>query len=122
LLSVVRRLFFTFASGPPGIGLLLLRLLAGGTIVGHNVAVLQDGVAAGAAVFASVLIALGILIIVGLWTPIAGALIAASALYDGFTHHPDRIAISVGVLGVALALLGPGAWSVDARLFGWKRL
>ena len=63
-----------------------------------------------------------ILIIIGLWTPIAGALIAASALYDGFTHHPDRIAISVGVLGVALALLGPGAWSVDARLFGWKRL
>lgn len=118
----MRRLFFTFASGPPGIGLLLLRLLAGGTIVGHNISVLQDGVAAYAAVFISVSIALGILIIIGLWTPIAGALIAASALYDAFTHHPDRIAISVGVLGVALALLGPGAWSVDARLFGWKRL
>jgi hypothetical protein len=28
----------------------------------------------------------------------------------------------VGMLSLALALLGPGAWSVDARLFGWRRL
>jgi hypothetical protein len=21
-----------------------------------------------------------------------------------------------------LALLGPGAWSIDARLFGWRRI
>jgi len=30
--------------------------------------------------------------------------------------------IRLGTLGVALVLLGPGAWSVDARLFGWKRI
>jgi hypothetical protein len=30
--------------------------------------------------------------------------------------------IPVGTIAVALALLGPGAWSADARIFGWKRL
>jgi hypothetical protein len=25
-------------------------------------------------------------------------------------------------LGICLSLLGPGAWSVDARLFGWRRI
>jgi hypothetical protein len=28
----------------------------------------------------------------------------------------------LGTAGAALAMLGPGLWSVDARLYGWKRL
>jgi hypothetical protein len=27
-----------------------------------------------------------------------------------------------GTIGGALAMLGPGRWSIDARLFGWKRI
>jgi hypothetical protein len=28
----------------------------------------------------------------------------------------------LGILGISLAMLGPGAWSVDALLFGRKRI
>jgi hypothetical protein len=28
----------------------------------------------------------------------------------------------LGTAGAALAMLGPGLWSIDARLFGWKRI
>lgn len=66
---------------------------------------------------------LGVLLIIGLWTPIAGTLLALGALWHALGHAQDRwCSLVVGTLGVALALLGPGMWSVDARLFGWKRL
>jgi uncharacterized membrane protein YphA (DoxX/SURF4 family) len=68
-------------------------------------------------------IAAGILLLVGLWTPIAGVLLAIIEIWSTFTHpHDPWSYILLGTLGAALAMLGPGAWSVDARLFGWKRI
>lgn len=58
---------------------------------------------------------------VGLWTPIAGTVIAIAQLWITFSHSGDPWDhICLAVLGGCLALLGPGAWSVDARLFGRK--
>ena len=65
----------------------------------------------------------GILLIVGLWTPIGGTLVAVIELWYAFSQPGDPlIHILLATCGAALALLGPGAWSVDARLFGWKRI
>ena len=67
--------------------------------------------------------AVGILLLVGLWTPIAGSLLAILASSSAFLHPVDTWScILLGTLGAALALLGPGGWSVDAYLFGWKRV
>jgi len=45
------------------------------------------------------------------------------ALWHALSHHGDPWScILLGTLGAALALLGPGGWSVDAYLFGWKRI
>jgi uncharacterized membrane protein YphA (DoxX/SURF4 family) len=65
----------------------------------------------------------GIFLLVGLWTPIAGAVVALSELWIALTStdHP-RGTILLATLGIALAFLGPGAVSIDARLFGRKRL
>jgi putative oxidoreductase len=63
------------------------------------------------------------LLLVGLWTPVAGVLMAVAELYLTFSHfHDPWIHILLGVLGTALAMLGPGAWSIDAHLFGRKRI
>lgn len=73
--------------------------------------------------FALLSLAAGLLLLVGLWTPVAGVLAATAAGWHGVALPLDvRADALLGMLGIALVLLGPGAWSVDARLFGWKRL
>jgi len=63
------------------------------------------------------------LLLVGLWTPVAGVLLAIVELSLALFHPGDRwMHMLVGALGIVLAMLGPGAWSVDARLFGRKRI
>jgi putative oxidoreductase len=65
----------------------------------------------------------GILLLVGLWTPIAGSLVAALGIWNSIAEPGNPWAnIFLGTIGIGLALLGPGEWSVDARLFGWKRI
>ena len=65
----------------------------------------------------------GILLLIGLWTPVAGALAAIIKLWIAFSryfsHSGDPwIPVVQAVLGAVLAMIGPGAWSIDARLFG----
>jgi putative oxidoreductase len=63
------------------------------------------------------------LLLVGFWTPVAGVLMAIAELSLALSHSSDpRMHIVLGTLGASLAMLGPGAWSVDARLFGRKRI
>jgi putative oxidoreductase len=63
------------------------------------------------------------LLLIGLWTPVAGVLMAVCELCLIFSHPIDPwMHMLLGALGAALAMLGPGAWSVDARLFGRKRI
>ncbi len=63
----------------------------------------------------------GVLLIAGLWTPVAGIVVGCAEVWMALSL-PVNPAISVGlaVLGVTLALIGPGEWSVDARLYGRK--
>jgi putative oxidoreductase len=119
---VVRRLYSTFAYGPPGVGLLLLRLTAGITLVVHGVTMLLRGARGGSAVLDIGSILFGVLLLAGLWTPVAGIVVAIGAIGMGISRSLSLTpCIFVGILGVALALLGPGAWSLDAWIYGWKR-
>jgi hypothetical protein len=63
------------------------------------------------------------LIIPGLWTPVAGILVALTEIGQVLTTDADPLTcLLVGTIGAALAMLGPGLWSADARLFGWRRV
>jgi putative oxidoreductase len=118
----VRRLFSSFTRGSPGVGLLVMRLVGGAALVARAVATLDSGPPAAVAIGVLAIVA-GLFLLAGLWTPIAGSLVAAIGIWFAFTHAQDPLtSVLLATIGAALALVGPGAWSIDARLFGWKRI
>lgn len=119
----MRRLFSSFADGWPGVGLLGLRLVVGMVLIARGVAVLRTGAPLDAASAEIVAMIAGLLLIAGLWTPVSGSALALVQLWNLLMRRGDPWTnVLLGTLGAALALLGPGAWSVDARRFGWKRM
>jgi putative oxidoreductase len=118
----MQRFFSTFPNGSPGMGLLLLRLALGGSLIAQAIAEVRAS-AWSQALPAVAEIPVAVLIIIGLWTPIAA--LAVCLLQLGVlliaerTIAPQLLQMFVAV---GLALLGPGAWSIDARLFGRRRV
>ena len=100
-----------------------MRLVAGITLIDHGVIGLGSDPPMLLTVLSVLTIGAGLLLLVGLWTPIVGTLVAPIEVWKLFLHAGDPwIYILLGTLSAALAMLGPGAWSIDARLFGWKRI
>jgi uncharacterized membrane protein YphA (DoxX/SURF4 family) len=73
----------------------------------------------------------GTALVVGLRTRIAGGLVALLAVGTAFSWLPAPIpnlfeallpTARVIVVAIAIALLGPGALSIDARLFGLRKI
>jgi putative oxidoreductase len=100
-----------------------MRVVLGIALIAHSVTRLWGDPPMLLTVLSVLLIGAGLLLLAGLWTPIAGTLVAAIEAWKIFLLPEDLwVYILLGTLGAALAMLGPGTWSADARLFGWKRV
>jgi hypothetical protein len=101
-----------------------MRVVAGCALaVGAGLTLLSDPPPMNVTLPAILLLAAGILLIAGLWTPIAGASVALTEVWKMLMLPGDKpLWLMLGTAGAALAMLGPGLWSIDARLYGWKRL
>lgn len=119
----MQRLFSTFPDGWPGAGLLVLRIVAGAVLFHHamlglpflhaDLPFLWRGLAAGA----------GLLLLAGFWTPVTGVLVTVLELWIAFARADELCTpLLLGALGIGLAMLGPGAWSIDAHFWGRKRI
>jgi putative oxidoreductase len=118
----LQRLFSNFANGWPGRGLLAQRVLIAALLAYCVVNRLRE---ASASVSVPELIGAGlsIFILLGLWTPIVGTLVSLIEVWVFLSRGMDVwIPIILATLSATLAMIGPGAWSVDARLFGRKHI
>src|SRR5215467_5678149 len=106
-----------FPQGGPGVALLLLRICVAVTVWVN--AWSRSGVWATRALFAGAVL-MAALLTIGLLTPYISVLVCLAAVAT-LVLGSDSVSTSHILLicvAAALALLGPGAYSVDSRLFG----
>jgi uncharacterized membrane protein YphA (DoxX/SURF4 family) len=117
--QIVQRLFSMFPQGGPGLALLLLRISVAAFFLMSVVS--RYGVSSAPLIFAGALL-ICICLSIGLLTPVLSVLVfvaATASLLVG--HYPDNVICLFPIVdAVVLALLGPGAYSVDAKLFGLR--
>lgn len=125
----LQRLFSTFPSGRPGIGLLLLRAALGGIALLLGILELTSSTGRSATVWmaASLLQVSGVGLIIGFMTPVASALVGLCVLAIVFSWIPappltTMVAVLAITTALAIALLGPGAFSIDGHLFGRREI
>lgn len=119
----MQRLFSTFPNNWPGAGLLLLRIAAGVPLILEGISEILGAPQPVTVILAGAAAIGGGLLLVGLWTPFAGTLEGFIQLWTVISHsgNPGVHAL-LAALAASLVMLGPGAWSIDARLFGRKRI
>jgi uncharacterized membrane protein YphA (DoxX/SURF4 family) len=122
----LQRFFSTFPAGWPGVGLLVLRLAAGSIAIGEGLARFEQARPSLNLAAAAVGIGAGSLLLAGFLTPFAGATLAvlntSIALFWIAPVHSAPNSLFVAAVDAALAFLGPGFVSIDARLFGRHRV
>lgn len=129
----LQRLFSTFPGGRPGIGLLLLRAVIALTASAEGIFyfsgvpnLLWDRWLLGFSLTIG-----GAALLIGFLTPFAGLLLTLCFLGTVFSWFPQPswslhdtrlIDFALVVTCVSIALLGPGAFSLDGRLFGRREI
>jgi putative oxidoreductase len=73
-----------------------------------------------------ILVGGGVFLVAGFCTPLTGLLIAADEFWIAFGRGlPASVVFWIhtflALLSISVAMLGPGAWSIDARMFGRMR-
>jgi putative oxidoreductase len=117
----MQRIFSTFPNSWPGLGLALLRLATGCYLFVEpsraGLTTLTDAIVHGVAAV------VGALLVLGLWTPVAACAQSALLTYQAVAAGTiDPAHVMRIIVGVSVAMLGPGSFSLDSRLFGRKRI
>ena len=126
-------MFSTYPDERPGTGLLLLRVVIGAVLIVRGASFLANwhDLRFAGRVVALIALVGGVLLLIGYLTRFGAVLVALASLGSIFSlsldANPDFFAskltaVFAAVIAAALLCTGPGAFSLDARLFGRQEI
>ena len=119
----MQKRFSAFPEGWPGLGLLLLRVLVAVSVIVQAIAyVVATSLSVTGWMVAVLVVASSACLLLGFVTPIAAVLIGLASLTLALSTVPSIQSLDITVLAVVIGLLGPGAFSIDARMFGRREI
>jgi hypothetical protein len=125
----LRRLYSSFPGSLPGAGLLLLRITIGLGMLIQAFSWLIEPQPSDSGMWAPGVLALliGISFILGFLNPVAGSIsalagIATRLLHPEWSSSMTLFGVNPLAMVVAITLLGPGAFSLDAYFFGRRKI
>jgi uncharacterized membrane protein YphA (DoxX/SURF4 family) len=129
----LQKLFSAFPAGWPGIGLICLRFAVAISAIAQGLSTVAtpSDAALSMSIEGTIAILLGVALLIGVCTPVAGfaatigyLLMSTSLLLatDAYSRCCGFRDLDLAAISVALTLLGPGAFSLDARLFGRREI
>jgi uncharacterized membrane protein YphA (DoxX/SURF4 family) len=115
------------------VALLLLRAIVGLTAIVQGFLYLSRGgrSSAGGLLFGALLAISGVCLMIGFLTPIASIVAGIGCVASNISWLPAPVttlfdgrlvSLEMVVMAVSIALLGPGAFALDARLFGRREI
>lgn len=128
--TLLQRLFPAFPGGLPGMALLLFRAVFAIALMLESRFYLNSEAGVPAAwVVGLAALAAGTLLLIGFLTPIAGAVAALGGValsllpaYKPIVFDSKLAIVLAGAILFGIMVLGPGAFSLDARLFGRREI
>ncbi|MBC7900233.1 MAG: DoxX family protein [Saprospiraceae bacterium] len=129
----MQRIYSTFPGAMPGVGLLVLRGFLGASVLLHSAFYLHSQTNLKVLAFLGGVAGVisGLLLMIGFLTPIISGAVCLAAIaffVSGLVQlSVDLNGISLSALcsilvSIAVIFLGPGAFSIDARLFGRREI
>jgi len=120
----MQRLYSTFPAAWPGLALLMLRCVAATALIAYANGGAWLSLTPALLLEHGLTVMTAMMLIGGLWTPVAGVVQALLELYSNFSSSAaaDLNHMLWAAVGFCVAMLGPGACSIDSRLFGRRRI